>query len=138
MEPDQTRLVRMSFAKVAPIKAAFAAIFYDRLFQVAPEYRGMFPADLAQQGVKLMDAIGFVVAGLDRLESIVPRMHEMGRRHAAYGVQDAQYKVVGGALIWTLDKILGHDFTPEARKAWIEAYGMVAEAMIAAPKMRAA
>jgi len=138
MDPDETELVRTSFAKVAPIKAATAAIFYDRLFQVAPELRGTFPTDVTQQGAKLMAAIGFVVAGLDRLESIIPQVHELGCRHVDYAVRDAHYDIVGDTLIWTLEKVLGAAFTPETRKAWIEAYGMVAEAMIAAPKMRAA
>ena len=138
MTPEQTQLVRTSFARLAPIKVAAAAIFYDRLFQAAPEFRGMFPTDLTEQGAKLMAAIGFVAAGLDRLESIIPQVHELGRRHAGYGVQDAHYVIVGDTLIWTLERGLGDAFTLETRKAWIEAYGMVAEAMIAAAKMRAA
>lgn len=138
MTPDQIQLVQTSFAKLVPIKTAAAASFYDRLFQVVPELRGMFPSDLTEQGAKLMAAIGFVAAGLGRLESIIPQVHELGRRHAGYGVQEAHYTIVGDTLIWTLERGLGDAFTLETRKAWIEAYGMVAEAMIAAPKMRAA
>ena len=138
MTPDQIQLVRTSFAKLAPIKTAAAASFYDRLFQVVPELRGMFPAELTEQGARLMAAIGFVAAGLDRLESIIPQVHEFGRRHADYGVKDAHYNIFGDTLIWTLERGLGDAFTLETRLAWIEAYGMIAEAMIAAPKMRAA
>ena len=138
MTPDQILLVRESFAKIAPIKAAAAAIFYDRLFQVAPEFRGLFPTDLTEQGAKLMAAIGVVAAGLERLEGIIPQIHELGRRHATYGVKDGHYVIVGDTLIWTLEKAMGDAFTPQTRKAWIEAYGMVAEAMIAAAHMRAA
>jgi nitric oxide dioxygenase len=138
MTPDQIRLVRESFAKVVPIHTAAAAIFYDRLFQVAPEIRSLFPTDLTPQGAKLMAALGMVAAGLERLESIIPQVHELGRRHADYGVRDAHYDLIGQTLIWTLDKVLGAAFTPETREAWIEAYGMLAEAMIAAPKLRAA
>jgi len=138
MFPDQIQLVRASFAQVMPIQAQAAAIFYDRLFQVAPELRDMFPEDLTEQGAKLMAALRFVVAGLDRLEAIVPQVQELGRRHAGYGVEDAHYDIVGEALIWTLDQGLGAAFTSNVRKAWIEAYGMLAEAMIAAAHMKAA
>jgi len=138
MTSEQIELVRWSFARVLPIKAQAAAIFYDRLFQIAPELRGMFPEDLAAQGGKLMAALGFVVGGLDRLGSIIPGVQALARRHVAYGVEDAHYELVGEALIWTLDKGLGAAFTPEVRRAWIEAYGLLAEAMIAAARMRAA
>jgi hypothetical protein len=39
-------LVRASFARVAPIKDAAADLFYGRLFEVAPQLRPLFPADL--------------------------------------------------------------------------------------------
>lgn len=138
MNSHQIQLVRTSFAKVLPIKAQAAVMFYDRLFEVAPQVRGMFPDDVTAQGAKLMSAIGFVVAGLDRLESIIPQVQELGRKHAGYGVQDEHYAIVGDCLIWTLQLGLGPAFTPDVREAWIEAYGMLAEAMIAAAYMRAA
>lgn len=138
MTQRQIQLVRESFAKVAPLKTEVAAMFYARLFRVAPELRPMFPADLDSQGAKLMAALGFVVAGLDRLDEIVPQVHELGRRHAGYGATPAHYGVVGETLIWTLQKGLGEAFTPDVREAWREAYGMLAEAMIAAAQMRAA
>ena len=36
MTPEQITLVQQSFAKVAPISAQAAVLFYDRLFEVAP------------------------------------------------------------------------------------------------------
>ena len=49
MTPHQITLVQTSFAKVAPIAATAADLFYGRLFEIAPEVRGMFPDDLAEQ-----------------------------------------------------------------------------------------
>ena len=49
MTPDQVRLVQQSFAKVAPIVDQAAIIFYDRLFEVAPAVKALFPADLAER-----------------------------------------------------------------------------------------
>src|SRR3984885_11520067 len=54
MTPDQIALVQQSFAKVAPISEAAAVIFYDRLFEVAPSVKPMFPADMTEQRKKLM------------------------------------------------------------------------------------
>jgi hemoglobin-like flavoprotein len=51
---------------------------------------------------------------------------------AAYGVEAADYKPVGEALIWTLGKGLGDDFAPDVRDAWIAAYGALSGVTIAA------
>jgi nitric oxide dioxygenase len=37
-------------------------------------------------------------------------------------VRDDQYGSVGTALLWTLERGLGPEFTPEVRDAWTEAY----------------
>lgn len=134
MTPDQIDLVRASFRQVLPIKTGAAALFYGRLFEIAPDLRAMFTNDLTAQGAKLMAAIGFVAAGLDKLEQIVPEVQALARRHADYGVEEFHYAVVGEALIWTLDQGLGAGFTPQVRQAWLEAYGILAETMIAAAR----
>ena len=41
MTPEQITLVQQSFAKVAPISAQAAVLFYDRLFEVAPSVRAI-------------------------------------------------------------------------------------------------
>lgn len=132
MTPAQIALVRETFKPVAAIRDDAAALFYGRLFEIAPETRPLFRGDLKTQGSKLMSAIAVVVAGLDRLDQILPEVQAMAVRHVDYGVEDRHYAVVGEALIWTLEKGLGPQLTPDARRAWIEAYGLLSGAMIAA------
>jgi len=129
MTPESQRLVRDSFAKVAPIAPAAAAMFYDRLFQLDPSLRPLFKGDMAEQGRKLMTMIGTAVANLHRLESIVPTVRDLGRRHAGYGVRPAHYQTVAGALLWTLEQGLGDAFTPATRDAWVECYTTLAATM---------
>lgn len=64
MNPTQIRLVQDSFAKVAPISERAAVLFYDRLFEVAPAVRSMFPDDLSEQRKKLMTTLAVVVNNL--------------------------------------------------------------------------
>jgi hemoglobin-like flavoprotein len=132
MTPENQRLVRGSFAKVAPIAPAAAAMFYDRLFALDPSLRPLFKGDMQEQGRKLMAMIGTAVANLDRLETILPAVQDLGRRHATYGVQPAHYDTVATALLWTLEQGLGPDFTPATRDAWVEAYTTLAGVMIEA------
>jgi len=129
MTPESQRLVRDSFAKVAPIAPAAAAMFYDRLFQLDPSLRPLFKGDMAEQGRKLMTMIGTAVANLHRLDSIVPTVRDLGRRHAGYGVRPAHYQTVAGALLWTLEQGLGDAFTPATRDAWVECYTTLAATM---------
>jgi hemoglobin-like flavoprotein len=129
MTPEQVRLVQDSYAKVGPIADAAADLFYGRLFATAPEVRALFPEDMAEQKRKLMAMLGLAVANLDRPETVVPAVRDLGRRHVAYRVEAAHYAPVGAALLWTLEQGLGPDFTPEVRAAWTETYGLVAGIM---------
>jgi hypothetical protein len=47
--PEQVTLVQESFAKVALIADQAAIMFYDRLFELAPQVKTMFPADMTEQ-----------------------------------------------------------------------------------------
>ena len=132
MTPQQVALVQASFAKVAPIAEQAAALFYGRLFETAPETRGLFHGDMTLQGQKLMGAITTVVTNLDNLGAVVPVAQELAKRHVGYGVRAEHYAPVGAALLWTLGQGLGSDFTPDVSAAWAEAYGALSGVMIAA------
>ena len=132
MTESDIRLVRASFAKVVPIAPAAAALFYARLFELAPATRPLFRGDLQEQGTKLMAMLATVVASLDRLDDLVPVAQQLARRHLGYGAQPAHYRVVGEALVDTLAKGLGDDFDAETRAAWLAAYDALSSVMIAA------
>ncbi|MDP4004640.1 globin domain-containing protein, partial [Methylobacterium sp. NEAU K] len=129
MAAHQVRLVQDSFAKVRPIADTAADLFYGRLFEIAPQVRSLFPKDLAEQKRKLMTMIGLVVANLDQPEALTAAVQDLGRRHLAYGTQDAHYEPVGAALLWALEQGIGADFTPEVQDAWTETYGFVSRLM---------
>jgi hemoglobin-like flavoprotein len=54
MTPAQIELIQQSFARLAPISDKAAALFYDRLFETAPEVKPLFRGDMTKQGRKLM------------------------------------------------------------------------------------
>lgn len=131
---NQIKLVQDSFAKVAPIADTAASLFYDRLFEIAPQVRPMFKADLTEQGAKLMKTLGIAVNSLTNLEGLVPVIENLAVKHVEYGVKDEHYQPVGEALIWTLEQGLGDAFTEETKEAWVAVYTLVADTMIAATK----
>ena len=132
MTPQQIDLVQSSFRKVVPIAGTAADLFYDRLFEIAPEVRSMFPQDLGEQKKKLMTMLGTAVSNLHKLDQILPAVKDLGSRHKSYGVTAAHYAPVGAALLWTLEKGLGPDFTPDVRSAWTTVYTLLATTMKAA------
>ena len=129
MTPRQIELVRATFGLLAPAPAYVAALFYQRLFHIDPALRPLFKRDLRNQGRKLMQMLAAAVAGLDRIDTLMPALHQLGARHAGYGVPAAHCETVGAALVGTLENGLGKQFTAEVRVAWIAAYTAVAGAM---------
>ena len=132
MTRDDIALVRSSFAAVVPIADDAAALFYSRLFEIAPETRALFGGDMREQGRKLMTMIGTVVRGLDNLPPLLGAIDDLGRRHVGYGVRDEHYATVGEALLWALEQGLGDRFTAPTREAWARAYAVLSGRMMAA------
>ena len=130
MTPEQDSLVQSSFAKVAPIADAAAALFYGRLFTIAPPVKQMFKGDMAEQGRKLMMTLAVVVNGLTNLDAILPAASALARRHISYGVKPSHYASVGEALLWTLEKGLGDAWNTDTAAAWTAAYGTLSGFMI--------
>ncbi|MEO8059838.1 MAG: globin family protein [Burkholderiales bacterium] len=135
MNHQQIDLVRHSFALVQPIATQAAALFYDNLFTADPALRKLFRGDMPEQGERLMTMIGAAVGLLDRPGSLIPVLQKLGARHVGYGVVDAHYATVGGALLLTLEQGLGDAFTPDTRAAWAEMYGIVSRTMMEAARV---
>jgi nitric oxide dioxygenase len=93
--------------------------------------RALFPPDLREQKRKLMTMIATAVGTLNDLQGLVPAIKELGARHVTYGATAAHYEVVGQVLLWTLERVLRDDFTPDIRAAWTKVYGILAATMLA-------
>ena len=129
MTPTQIALVQASWKQVAPIADQAAELLYGRLFELDPSLERLFRGGMKEQGRKLMSMMTFVVGSLTRLESLVPAVQGLGRRHAGYGVEDHHYETVESALLWTLKQGLGAAFSKEVEEAWRTAYGVLATTM---------
>jgi hemoglobin-like flavoprotein len=131
MTPDQVALVQDSFSHVRPIAEQAAALFYSRLFQIAPETHPLFKGDMQDQGRKLMATLTVVVNGLGDIEKILPAASALAKKHVAYGVGPTHYAPVGAALLWTLEQGLGEKWNDDVATAWTSAYTTLADFMIA-------
>lgn len=127
---DQVKLVKANWNAVKPIKETAADLFYDKLFELDPSIRSLFKDDISIQKKALMATISFCVATLNHPDKLVPAVQQLGTRHGGYGVTDKHYATVGAALLWTLEQGLGEAFTPEAKAAWTEVYGILSTTML--------
>ena len=134
MTPTDVALVQGSFRKIVPIADQAAALFYAGLFELDPALRALFRGDMHEQGRKLMAIISTAVSSLESLETLVPTIRALGTRHGSYGVIEEHYAPVGAALLWTLEKGLGPEFTPAVCAAWTNAYSLLATTMIEAQR----
>jgi len=133
MTTKQIELVKNTWAIVASLDAVVVGnLFYNRLFEIAPELKAMFRAPVEEQSKKLISMIAYVIHKLDKLDDIITEVAKLARRHVTYGVEPAHYLVVGGALIWTLEQGLGEHWNEEVREAWVKCYTTLSNAMIEA------
>jgi hemoglobin-like flavoprotein len=129
---SQQQLVWTTFAKLAVMPEVAGALFYERLFAANPNFRPLFKNDMRIQGVKLMTMLALVVYNLPEPGKVLPAIRELAVRHVAYGVRLADYESVREALLWTLQQVLGKDFTPAVQEAWTVCYDGLADEMKAA------
>ena len=80
--------------------------------------------------LKAISAVDMAVKSLDDLESLMPKLKNLGRIHAKKGVKVEHYPVVGDALITTMRVGLKKSWTPEIEKAWEAIYQIIQDTMI--------
>ncbi|AYD47678.1 globin family protein [Arachidicoccus soli] len=129
MENKIIQNVQNSFQSVLPISAQAAAIFYSKLFEKDPSLQPLFKGDMKEQGKKLMMMLSMAVNSLTNMQSLVPVLENLGKRHLAYGVSDEMYDTVGTALIETLETGLGESFTEDIKSSWVAVYTQIASIM---------
>lgn len=122
--------VQSSFMKVVPRADPMAAAFYDRLFEVEPKYRDLFPEDMSDQRGKLISTLATVVQSLHDLDAVIEQVRALGERHVGYNVKAVDYGPVGGALIHALKNTIADDWDEDIEGAWAAAYAVLAREMI--------
>src|ERR1700741_3890135 len=127
----ETALIKKSWSllrKIDPV--VLGDVFYNKLFFDNPELRKMFPEDMEGQYRKLLDMVNTIIERLEKIDELKGDIVAMAKRHEGYGVKPEHYSMVGIALIWTLQKSLGTEWTDEVRSAWVNCYAILSGTMI--------
>ncbi len=124
--------IRTSFALVEPHAEDLVKLFYALLFDLAPETRDLFPANMDLQRSRLLRALVHVVQMVDQPAELSSFLSQLGRDHRKFGVITEHYDALGAALLTSLEEFAGPAWTPTVARAWTDAYSQVAAAMCAA------
>jgi nitric oxide dioxygenase len=133
MNAEEISVVRSSFAQVLPHGLEAAALFYGRLFRIAPELKAVFGPDLPALAPRTVAGLSYMVAALDRPEDVAVFVAELAALldlHRGFDAGLGHYERAGEALLWTLRQVLGPACTRKVVTAWASAFGRLAGAMI--------
>lgn len=108
----------------------FMDSFYMRLFDVSPSSKALFHNKMRAQGKALVGLLAVAVSVLREPEKLIPALEDLAKRHAKYGVVASQYGTVGEVLLWSLELVLGTDFTAAHKHAWLKIYCLMLKYII--------
>jgi nitric oxide dioxygenase len=112
-------------------------VFYANLFKEHPQLLNVFnmrnQADGSQQQ-SLAAAVFAYAANFEQPAALAPVITRIVHKHASLGITADLYPIVGTHLLGAIKEVLGEAATPELIAAWAEAYGALADALIAEEK----
>src|SRR5262249_40468216 len=123
------RIVKESFPHIESNADHAVAYFYSRLFAENPRLRIFFPPALDTQRDHFFGALSKIVWSLDSPAAPAAYLRRLGRDHRKFGVVSDHYPAVGRALLATVRKFTGDDWTEEVAAAWTQAFTQVAALM---------
>jgi len=125
-----TKLLRDSFAVVAPYGLEVTEYFYAHLFATGGDpVVSMFPPLMGPQRDRLLKALVRIVTDVDDLDKLGAYLAGLGRDHRKFSVQPEHFDLVGASLLATLQHFAGDAWTPEVAGTWAGAYALVAQVM---------
>lgn len=133
MTTKQINIIKTTWQAAATNADLVGHLFYNRLFEIAPEVKPLFSSTtIPEQSKKLFTMLTYVISKLDTGEDIINELTRLAQRHVKYGVEEKHYNYVGAALLWTLEKGLGDMWNLEVKQAWATCYAALSFAMITA------
>lgn len=107
--------------------------FYQMMFSNHPELLNVFNHANQREGKQqkaLASSVYAAAANIDKLETIIPVVKQIGHKHRSLGVKPEHYPIVGNHLLLAIKDVLGDAATDEIINAWAEAYGVIADVFI--------
>jgi hemoglobin-like flavoprotein len=91
--------------------------FYTILFELAPQVKPLFRSSMQVQGKALIRIVGSIRSMLLN-PNMIAGAAELASRHVKYGVQCEHFNALGMALLRTLEKCSGDEWTKVIEISW--------------------
>lgn len=129
MDRRAREIVQSSYETISPHIEAIVRSFYDTLFSASPETARLFPADMDAQVRHMSTALAMLARNVHDIDSLTDPIRKLGARHTQYGVLPHHYALVRAALISTLARHRGSEWTRREQLAWESLIDRVASLM---------
>ena len=134
MNSQTAELLSSSFRE-AVRQPALASRFYHHFFAAAPETEELFDGvDMTLQGQMVLQTVGLVINGIDRLNEIAPVIEGLGYRHLRYGAAPDLFSAAARAFCEALRDVLGERFNDQVETAWLDALKQIEDSMMRGAK----
>lgn len=133
LSPQTIATIKATAPALQTHGVAITTRMYERLF-VDPEIKAMFDDAAQQSGEQPKRLAGAILAfaqNVDRLDALSGAVERMAHRHVEVGVKPAHYPIVAAALLPAIKDVLGDAVDDATLTAWGEAYGVLADVLIA-------
>ncbi|MHA2091708.1 MAG: globin domain-containing protein [Candidatus Kariarchaeaceae archaeon] len=129
LSKEELKLIKATREKLLNNKVEFRADFYSRIFELDPATEKLFREGFLSINT-LPDSFEFMWEHAEYLHNEIPAIKRLGLKHKTYKVKPKHYPIGEDALIWTLRKHLGDEFTEELGIAWRKLFSFVSEYLI--------
>ena len=96
----------------------FGDAFFTKLFTDNPLLKVEFNGDMSVYYQNLFDFLNMAVARIDRRESLDSAIEDMANRQQTNYLLDLHVSTLENALVWTLQKGMGPEWSDEMENAW--------------------
>ena len=139
MTPDNLAALRTFFASIGTRLPNVAALTYRRLFEAEPEATKLFKGNTREQQLLFMEKLQSIIK-LTRSSQLwpvyaptgqvpIPKVAELGRRHAQAGVTVRHFVVVKGVLAGVCREVAPAEFTPPVAEALAFIFDVLAQSL---------
>lgn len=127
-----TAALRASWAAVEKLGDHAAGYFYAALFTLDPGLRDQFPVAMGEHRGRLLATVGQLISQLDDRPALTALAARLGHEHRRFEVRPEHYPLFRQALLHTLARLLGENWTPELAGRWSTLYDQLADVMVEA------
>lgn len=131
---EEIATLRASFMQLIPVTEQLSADFYSKMFQEHPELRPLFKPDMQSQQDKLIDTLAALLDVLNKPDVAENALHDLGKRHVAYGATPATYAWVEANLQLVMAQHAGEEAFEAIKPLWAKLLSFVTKTMLEGAK----